>query len=107
MVCDTFGCQPALGHPVVLRTPGSGRVTKQQASDSAYEANIIRYSDLTIVKEVKAKDYRESFEQIRGELGLERQAKVEMNQAIVALRKESKRVLTSEQNAWLRSRELF
>ncbi|KAM1151795.1 hypothetical protein ACFX19_035075 [Malus domestica] len=76
MVCDTFGCQPALGHPVVLRTPGSGRVTKQQASDSAYEANIIRYSDLTIVKEVKAKDYRESFEQIRGELGLERQAKV-------------------------------
>lgn len=44
---------------------------KHQASNSAYEVEIICYIDLATVEELKAKDYQESFEQFREELRLE------------------------------------
>ncbi|KAM1104996.1 hypothetical protein ACFX13_013609 [Malus domestica] len=63
---------------------------KHQASNSAYEAEIIHYIDVATVEEVKAKDYQESFEQFREELRVEGK---------------SKSMLTSERNAWAKERE--
>ncbi|KAM2509777.1 hypothetical protein PS1_034328 [Malus domestica] len=52
----------------------------RQASNTTHDVDIIREIDLATVIEVKAKDYKESFEKVRDELRLEKQAKTEEDQ---------------------------
>ncbi|TQD96176.1 hypothetical protein C1H46_018205 [Malus baccata] len=76
-----------------------------QASNTTHDVEIIREIDLATVIEVKAKDYKESFEKVRDELRLEKQAKMEVDQALVVLKGELERVLALKQNVWAKEQE--
>lgn len=54
---------------------------------------------------MKAKNCLESFEKVRDELRLERRAKAKSNHALVVLKEELERTLSSERNAWAKEQE--
>ncbi|KAM2609033.1 hypothetical protein TB1_037298 [Malus domestica] len=59
------------------------------------------YIDVAMLEEMKSKAYHEDLMKVKEELRLERQAKVEADQALVDLKTKSEHILSSKRGAWV------